>query len=355
MKIFTLLSIVFLSLLVYAGIEYSTGITGVTQKNGDGCTCHNLTPNPSVWVRIEGPDTLLQGQTAQFIVKLSGGPAVAGGFNVASYSGLLSPDDAGIQLIGNELTHSSPRLFTDSVMSWTFSFTAGNNNYVDTIYSVANSVNGNGNPSGDEWNFGIKFPVTVLDVIPVELASFSAKQLMNSVILRWSTITELNNDGFEVERRVSTTGSISKWEKIGFIRGNGTTTNKTDYTYTDEMPVPGTSYYRLKQIDYDGSYTYSDEVEIVYSEIVSDFILNQNYPNPFNPSTIIVFNLKESGKVTLTVYDVLGIKLQTLVNEVKPSGSHQIVFNASGLSSGIYYYTLQTGNSSETKKMLLLK
>lgn len=350
MKVNTILFLFFFGVLVYAGIEYSTGITGVTEKNGDGCTCHNLTPEPTVWVRIEGPDTLLHGQTAQYTLKLSGGPAISGGFNVAAYSGVLNVDGTGVQKISGELTQTSPRTFVDSVVSWTFSFTAGNTNYIDTLYSVANSVNGNGSPSGDQWNFGAKFPIVVLDVIPVELVSFTAEQSASGILLKWSTASELNNSGFAIERL-----SSNLWEEIGFVNGYGTTTSAKQYSFTDNSPLSGSIYYRLKQLDFDGSFTYSNEIEINFNGVVSDFVLEQNYPNPFNPSTKISWQSAAGSHQTLKVFDVLGNEVAVLVDEFREAGNHRINFNATGLASGIYYYTLTTGAVSQTKKMILMK
>ncbi|HSL87818.1 MAG TPA: T9SS type A sorting domain-containing protein [Ignavibacteriaceae bacterium] len=357
MKINTILFLFFFGVLVYAGIEYSTGITGVTEKNGDGCTCHNLTPEPTVWVRIEGPDTLLQGQTAQYTLKLSGGPAISGGFNVAAYSGVLNLDGNGVQKIGDELTQTSPRMFVDSVVSWTFSFTAGNTNYIDTLYSVANSVNGNGDPTGDQWNFGAKFPIVVLDVIPVELTSFTASIINGSVNLNWQTATEVNNSGFVIERSVISNPSGMRnlnWEDIGFVNGFGTTTSSKQYSFTDNSPLAGNLYYRLKQMDFDGSFTYSNVIEIDI-KTPAKYSLEQNYPNPFNPSTVIRYQLSVNSYVTLKVYDVLGNEVAVLVDEFREAGRFEITFDASNLASGMYLYRLQSGNYIETKKMVIIK
>ena len=350
MKINTVLALLFSCVIIYAGVEYSNGITGTTQKNGDGCACHNLSPDPTVWVRIEGPDTLLQSQTAQYTLKLSGGPAVEGGFNVAAFSGLLNVDGAGVKKVGDELTHTSAGIFSDSILSWTFSFTAGNTNYTDTIYSVANSVNGNGDPSGDQWNFGAKFPIVVLDVIPVELTSFSAEQTANGILLKWTTASELNNSGFAIERL-----SSNLWEEIGFVNGFGTITSAKQYSFKDITPLSGNSYYRLKQLDFDGSFTYSNEIEVNFSNVLTDFLLEQNYPNPFNPSTIISYQLSVNSNVSLKVYDALGNEIGALVDEYREAGRYEIDFNASELSSGIYFYKLQAGSFIETKKMMLIR
>src|SRR5690606_33844800 len=130
--------------IIVAGTNIPTGVTGKTEKNGSGCTCHNPTRDLSVMVQVTGPDTLIKGETGQYEISLSGGPAVAGGFNVAAHLGSLAPGDGSAQLLGNELTHTSPKTFSGSSISWTFSFTALDEVYTDTIYSASNSVNGDG-------------------------------------------------------------------------------------------------------------------------------------------------------------------------------------------------------------------
>lgn len=158
-----IIALIFATIL-YAGIQRSTGIVGRTEKNGVGCTCHNPVRDNSVLVQITGPDTLVKGGSAEYQVTLSGGPAVLGGFNVASYLGTLNPVDASTQLMTSELTHTSPKSFSGGSVSWIFSFTANNSVYTDTIYSTSNSVNGDGiNSSLDKWNFGQKFVVHVID------------------------------------------------------------------------------------------------------------------------------------------------------------------------------------------------
>lgn len=187
-------------------------------------------------------------------------------------------------------------------------------------------------------------------VVPVELSAFTASAVNNSVTLKWSTASELNNSGFDVERK----SVNSEWTKIGFVQGNGTTTEAVNYTFTDNNLNAGNYSYRLKQIDFDGTFTYSPVVEVNVNQ-PSKFELVQNYPNPFNPSTKIQYNLPESGIVKLTVYNLLGQQVQSLVNEFKDAGSHTVEFNAEGLNSGIYFYQLESNGFSEVKKMTLLK
>jgi photosystem II stability/assembly factor-like uncharacterized protein len=198
--------------------------------------------------------------------------------------------------------------------------------------------------------------------IPVELVSFSAVREGNQIQLSWITTTELNNQGFEIERKLT-----DDWEKIGFVNGNGTTTEMQYYSFTDDIRLVNNVdiiYYRLIQIDFDGTFEYSNEVTIELSK-PSSYLLNQNYPNPFNPSTKINWQLPESKFVTLKIYDILGNEVATLVNEEKPAGNFEVEFSAIGgsafggnaytLPSGIYYYKLVAGNFIDVKKMILLK
>ncbi len=186
--------------------------------------------------------------------------------------------------------------------------------------------------------------------VPVELSSFSANIDGNAVNLKWQTATEINNMGFDVERKASN----SSWEKIAFITGYGTTTDSKSYTYSDKNPARGINYYRLKQTDFDGSYEYSKIVEVEFNSLLT-FNLEQNYPNPFNPVTKIKYSIPSSGLVTLKVYNIIGEEVASLVNEIKDAGSYNISFDASKFASGVYYYKLQSGDFSNVKKMIILK
>jgi hypothetical protein len=162
----TFFLVIIFGALIYAGISKFTGIVGRTEKNGVGCTCHNVQRDNSVQVQITGPDTLIKGQSGEYQITLSGGPAVQGGFNVASFLGTLSPVDASSQLMLSELTHTNPKTFSGGSVSWSFNFTAANQVYTDTIFSAGNSVNGDGfNNSLDRWNFGQRFVVHVIDQV----------------------------------------------------------------------------------------------------------------------------------------------------------------------------------------------
>jgi hypothetical protein len=196
---------------------------------------------------------------------------------------------------------------------------------------------------------GIKVGLTWSDVVPVELTSFTASPVGNNINLKWTTATEVNNSGFEIQRMYS-----NKWEKIGFVNGNGTRSEQTEYTFTDKNLEPGKYAYRLRQIDHDGTFSYSPAVETEIGTPLS-FSISQNYPNPFNPSTSISFALPEAGNIKLVVYNLLGQQIRVLVNEYKSAGSYTIDFNADNLNSGIYLYKIEYKSFTEVKKMTLLK
>lgn len=202
--------------------------------------------------------------------------------------------------------------------------------------------------SGSQGNFAV-LNLIYDDPIPVELTSFTASASGNNVILNWSTATETNNQGFDVERKASG----SEFQSVGFVSGSGTTTEIRNYSFNDEVSN-GNYVYRLKQLDFDGTFEYSNEIEVDVN-IPAVYALEQNYPNPFNPSTTINFSLANEGFVKLAVYNTLGQEVMTLVNEVKESGAHSVTFDASLLTSGAYFYKLETAQFSQTKKMLLTK
>lgn len=184
--------------------------------------------------------------------------------------------------------------------------------------------------------------------IPVELTSFAAYNVGNSVKLEWSTATETNNRGFEIQRGTNNRDLTT----IGFVKGIGTTTEKQSYSYIDNDNQLGRVYYRLKQIDFDGSFEYSKVVEV--TQVVS-YALSQNYPNPFNPATTITYSIPQNSLVTLKVYDVLGSEVAELVNGQVEAGIHKVNFNAYDLNSGIYFYTINADNFTATKKLMLVK
>ena len=196
------------------------------------------------------------------------------------------------------------------------------------------------------------FAYEVAAAVPVELTTFFGTVNGNVVSLKWTTATEVKNYGFEIERSLSS--SRTYWEKIGFINGNGNSNSPKEYSYTDKHLRSGSYLYRIKQIDNDGSYDYSNTIELnIGIPVTSD--LKQNFPNPFNPSTTISFTIPTSGDVYLKIFNSLGEEVAKLVNGYAEAGEYTLNFDAGDLPSGMYVYQLKTNESSLTKKMLLLK
>lgn len=198
--------------------------------------------------------------------------------------------------------------------------------------------------------------------LPVEMTSFSATSKIGKVVLDWSTATEKNFNGFEIERKPFAFGQKFRWEKIGFVRGSGNSYSPKDYSYTDDHLKAGTYLYRLKIIDNDGTYTYSDEIKAT-AELPRSFSLLQNYPNPFNPETIIRFELPVTGNVKLEIYNTLGELMAVPVNTILESGTYSQIINTqhSRMTSGIYFYRLTVSGPdgaqlfNALKKMVVLK
>ncbi len=203
-------------------------------------------------------------------------------------------------------------------------------------------------------------------VLPVELSSFTSTLNGRNIRLDWTTATEKNNYGFEVER-TTTTGHPEQanapiydpvgkgnWTKIGFVEGNGTTNAPKSYSYTEKNISTGKYSYRLKLIDRDGKFEYSQQVEVTVSA-PKIFALEQNYPNPFNPSTTINYQLPVAKHVSLKIYDAIGREVATLVNEVKDAGYYSAQFDGARFSSGIYFARLSSSGKTQMRKLLLLK
>lgn len=237
------------------------------------------------------------------------------------------------------------------------------NNTLETVYAQNNdwevydslSIENHIYHFKDDSTLGVVIFIPFSGTIPVELTSFSAEYLDDEVVLNWRTATETNNQGFEIERsQMSKVKRQMNWTKISFIEGKGTTTEPTEYSYKDKIINPGIYVYRLKQIDFDGTVSYSDEVEV---DVIGpkEFSVYQNYPNPFNPTTTIKFALPVSSRVKLNIYNSLSQLVETLVDQEMQSGNHEINFNASRLASGVYLYQLQAGNFNSSKKMILIK
>ena len=191
------------------------------------------------------------------------------------------------------------------------------------------------------------------EIVPVELLAFTASINNSEVQLLWSTASELNNQGFEIERSIN---NVDNFVTIGFVEGKSSSTEINYYSFSDQPGLSGPNklFYRLKQVDFDGTFAYSDVVQVTY-DVPTAFVINQNFPNPFNPSTRITYFLPKESFVSIKIYDFLGREVKTLVNDFLSTGSYEIVFDASDMTSGTYFYTMVAGNYSSTKKMLLLK
>ena len=248
-----------------------------------------------------------------------------------------------------ELTGSEPGL----IGYWKFNEGSGQ----IILDTQTNGVIHNGT-LGATANPGSDDPTRIQDPtlpLPVELVSFVSNLNANNVELSWITASEINNMGFDIERKTES----SSYAKIGFVSGNGTTTDYSYYSFVDVISQPGVYLYRLKQIDFDGSFKYSNEIRVEIESVPLTFNLEQNYPNPFNPTTKISYALPETGFVNLTVYNSLGEKVTELVNEVEESGKHNVIFLAGNLSSGLYIYKLSLSGERNTytisKVMSLVK
>lgn len=345
--------------VLYSSENFFNGYIGATKLNGEGCICHSLSLDNNVSVFISGPTSLEINSTGNYSVTITGGPAVRGGFNIAKRFGTLINSDASTQIIDSELTHTTGKNFSGGSVSWNFQYTAPSTAGVtDTLYAAALSANGNGFPDdNDKWNFSNNFPIIITNIIPVELTSFSVSKINNQFILKWVTASETNNKGFEIQSSLD----AKDWQQVGFVSGKGTSVQTNNYEFI--LSNNQSSYFRLKQIDYEGSFTYSNVVNY-NSELPDEFTLFQNYPNPFNPSTKIKFSIPTdlgiNTNVSLKVYDILGNQIASLLENANLSpGVYEVEFNSNKLnhpiSSGIYLYELQAGKFKSVKKFILNK
>jgi hypothetical protein len=253
--------------------------------------------------------------------------------------------DVNLKLEPPNIDHNVPNTVINQWEELTFDYTSHIGTTVNVItiipdFQLPSRTSGSTNHF-DNIDFGQGY-------VPVELVSFAGSAVGSEVHLNWQTATETNNYGFEIQRG----NDNFKFETIGFVNGAGTVTDVQTYSFVDKN-ISGQKFYRLKQVDFDGSFDYSNVVEV--NVVPSVYSLSQNYPNPFNPSTTIAFSLPQEVHVAIKVYNVLGTEVATLVNDVYAAGTHEVEFNASELGSGIYYYTINSGNFKSTKKLVLLK
>jgi hypothetical protein len=235
---------------------------------------------------------------------------------------------------GNKLALTTDTVYTDALT------TAGH-----TYYYRITTEDIHGNQSASTAELSQK-------ALAVELTSFTASMNGTSgVCLTWKTATEIDAYGFGIEKRK--TGSVD-WQEIGFVQAHGTSNVQNEYSFIENNFSVGRYAYRLKQIDNNGLFKYSQSIEI---EITApkEFALFQNYPNPFNPSTSISYQLSTPGFTSLKIIDMLGREVTTLVNEMKDPGLYEVKWNAANIPSGIYLYQLKAGSNTQTKKLVLIK
>ena len=280
------------------------------------------------------------------------GPAGASDF-FSQYSVSFAFDNTGAANKGFEMRIPFSQLgITGTGTFQMFAFVSSQTAYFADVTVPGNITTGN---PGFNANFntlsGGVFHTSPPFPLPVELSSFTARMNGNAVVLNWKTATEQNNNIFEIER--SSNGST--WVKIGSVQGSGNSNTAKSYSFTDsKLSNTGKYSYRLKQVDNSGSFKYSNVTEVNYT-VPTVFSLSQNYPNPFNPNTIISYSLPQASNVKLSVYNALGQMVKVLENESKEAGTYNISFNASELSSGIYFYKIEAGQFSQTRKMMLVK
>ncbi len=296
----------------------------------------------------------LNASTSDYGITKSGPEISSGDYVYQKFLSLIVPteinwsEDIEYQILSVPVNHTGSGMGTFELCP--FGFTSQNTNpYIEIDTS-------------DRTNYATPYYQSSTSLpLPVELTSFAVQASKTDVKLKWQTATELNNYGFEIQKSVSTNAVkdqtkiiTDEWNTIGFVKGNGNSNSLKEYSYVDKNPLWGKVInYRLKQIDNDGKFLFSS-IESVKLEAL-EYKLMQNFPNPFNPSTKICFTLPEPCKIKIQIFNILGEVVKTLVDENSEAGYHELDFNANKLSSGIYFYVMNAGKYSETRKMLLLK
>ena len=302
-----------------------------------------------------------------------------------SLSPYFSDGDATTEIITSTLSNFQAGNIFESSSSFNYTLNANSSTQIEYCIKPTSNVQATtlytfslgyaSSSAGPFTAYGTNYPTLLTDsAVPVELTDFTARVKGKGVLLNWETATEVNNYGFEIERASSTSpvmsgssnstsqpqAETSEWETIGFIDGHGNSNSPNNYSFTDGNPASGELSYRLKQIDTDGAYEYSDVV-FVMLKLPEELVLDQNFPNPFNPTTTIKYTIPinigtgQTSIVRLKVYDVLGREVAVLVNERQQQGNYKVNFNASDLPSGTYIYRLTVGGFNQSKKLILLK
>lgn len=274
---------------------------------------------------------------------ISGTPTVQDGFTYTGNSTFGLGSQAGT---GWYCVYNGPAVFEGNI-------TVNGLSPFNTYRVMVLSYNGNPGFEGYNKNSEINNPINLQSAMPVEIISFTSVVEKNLVRLRWITGKEINNYGFNIERTIS--GISESWKYIGFVKGKGSSTSTAAYEFTDKNLSQGKYRYRLKQTDFNGNYEYFYLAGEALVGVPVKYELNQNYPNPFNPTTRISYSLPRDGFVNLKMYDALGREIKTLVSEFKKADIYNVDFNASDLSSGVYYYKMDVAGFSEVKKMIYIK
>lgn len=295
-------------------------------------------------------------------------------------SGFPSPTTVGIQGSFTVTAKNSSNI-TDPACTGTVQFSSSDglatlpanytfipgDNGVKVLFATLNTIGASLSITVTDIAFptitGSQTGINVTSGLPVELTLFTASVNGNIIELEWNTATEVNNFGFEIEKAsLGENSSTYRWNRIGFVEGSGTSNAPKNYSFYDNNISAEKYFYRLKQIDRDGKFEYSKEVEVSIVNKRIEFALTQNYPNPFNPSTILRYGVSEQSHVKLSIYNTLGRLVSTIVEGTKETGYYEHSFNASQLSSGIYFYRIEAISESnpskafvETKKMVLMK
>ena len=299
---------------------------------------------------VGGSTAEYQGSCDQSGTTATNGSAAGGIFTQNSISFAFNNGGGANQ--GLEMAIPFSEIGATSAMSiQAFAFVVSGDGYFSNVTVPGDITTGNlaYNPDFSTLSGGL-FHSDPVAPLPVELTSFTASTNAKTVVLKWNTATELNNFGFNIERK----SENSTWAKIGFVKGSGNSNSPKEYSYVDNTISVGKCSYRLKQIDNNGDYKYSKVVEVNFG-FPAEYSLNQNYPNPFNPSTTISYSLPQGANVKLVFYNALGQEMRILANGFEAAGIHTMNFNAQNLTSGIYFYKLEAGSFSQVKKMILLK
>ncbi|MBP9581285.1 MAG: T9SS type A sorting domain-containing protein [Ignavibacterium sp.] len=267
--------------------------------------------------------------------------------NLVNYQGTLYANLAAWQVTTQDLNSVSKSV--NFVSTTDLHLTGSSNGDIDLagtpIAGITTDIDGDLRSLTDPYKGADEASIPV----PVELTAFSASYSNGSVLLKWTTATETNNQGFEIQRK-----SVGDFVTFGFVKGNGTTTQLQSYSFTDNEVNSGTYSYRLKQVDFDGTFAYSNVVEVEITSPLT-FSLSQNYPNPFNPTTKINYTVPFDSKVTIAVYSITGELVTELVNNNLAAGSYSVDFNGSNLASGMYIYKMTAGSFTQINKMMLMK